>query len=295
MDARWFRPVVVILWISTMTWLTVEKVLPQLLRGDPPTYRSILAGDEGTATNAWALYLNDQEIGVAETRVEKSPAGQKLLHHRLNISKFRFQELLPDALKRLLRSDLVNLAPTSAAIRGTIELDANDQLKRLEADVRWGTIRDFIHLSGIVKEDELRIFAVAMGNVALPPTKIPLTTQTVLCESLAPLGQIPGLRIGQKWTVPVFSPLQPTSPVEYLRAEVTRTEPLMWNERVARCFVIEYTRQSGVGGPHDLQGQVWVRDDGFVLKQEARLLNAKLTFVRHPPDSTLSIENFDDE
>ena len=40
MEHRWMKGVVVLFWMATMTWLVVEKVLPPLERGDPPTFHS---------------------------------------------------------------------------------------------------------------------------------------------------------------------------------------------------------------------------------------------------------------
>ena len=39
---------VVALWLSATGWLVVEKVLPPMLVGQPPNYRSVVEAHEGT-------------------------------------------------------------------------------------------------------------------------------------------------------------------------------------------------------------------------------------------------------
>src|SRR5690348_13075216 len=43
MYSRWFSVAVVLFWVATMGWLIHHKILPPLVVGDPPTYRSIIA------------------------------------------------------------------------------------------------------------------------------------------------------------------------------------------------------------------------------------------------------------
>ena len=50
-----------------------------------------------------------------------------------------------------------------------------------------------------------------------------------------------------------------------------------WN-----TLVVEYRKSSGAGGLQDVRGQMWVRADGLVLKQQAALLTSQLVFVRVP-------------
>jgi hypothetical protein len=35
MGSRWFNTLVVLVWLTTTTWLVVAKVVPPLKRGDP--------------------------------------------------------------------------------------------------------------------------------------------------------------------------------------------------------------------------------------------------------------------
>src|SRR5207244_1445212 len=41
MEHRWTQLVITLFWLATMTWLTVEKILPPLRRGEPPSFRSV--------------------------------------------------------------------------------------------------------------------------------------------------------------------------------------------------------------------------------------------------------------
>ena len=67
MGHRFFNSVVVVFWLSTMTWLIVAKVLPPLQVGEPPSYRSVYAVDRDSPPEpiCWEMLWNDQPMGWA--------------------------------------------------------------------------------------------------------------------------------------------------------------------------------------------------------------------------------------
>ncbi len=68
MANRIFVAVVFLLWLSTMSWLMVARILPPFFNGDPPI-RS-LAIDDGPV--CWQVELGDRPIGYA---VSQAAAG----------------------------------------------------------------------------------------------------------------------------------------------------------------------------------------------------------------------------
>jgi hypothetical protein len=99
---------------------------------------------------------------------------------------------------------------------------------------------------------------------------------------------MPGLRIGQEWTVPVYSPLRfsdSRNPVEILHAKVEDRESVVIGEEPVLTSVVVYRSDSGaiLGGAQTPRGKLWVADDGTVLKQSTRLFGSQLTFLRAEP------------
>src|SRR6185436_1668063 len=92
----------------------------------------------------------------------------------------------------------------------------------------------------------------------------------------------PNLHLGQAWTIPVFSPFRPNSPLEILQATVEAEEFIRWNGEVVPVWTVVYRRDagSGIASAGKPRAKIWVRRDGLVLQQEVSLLNAELRFVR---------------
>ncbi len=66
MEHRWFKVVVVLFWMGTMTWLVVEKVLPPLYRGEPPSIQSVYGGMEPDSPPVcWTVSWDNKPIGWA--------------------------------------------------------------------------------------------------------------------------------------------------------------------------------------------------------------------------------------
>ena len=105
-----------------------------------------------------------------------------------------------------------------------------------------------------------------------------------MSDELSPQVRMPGLRTGQTWTVPLYSPFRsPSSPLEILQAVVEREDSLTWGGRTVPCRVIVYRGDSGSGqAGSEIRGRVWVDREGIVLRQEIAILRAHLHFIRLP-------------
>ena len=93
---------------------------------------------------------------------------------------------------------------------------------------------------------------------------------------------MPGLRVGQTWTVPLYSPFRPaTSPMEILQASVEREDKITWNGKAVPCRVIVFRNDSGSGLiGNETRGRVWVSNDGLVLCQEITVFRSQVRFFR---------------
>ena len=102
MGYRWFNAVVVLFWLSTMTWLVVVKVLPPLQIGDPPNYRSVYKIEKGEQPKpvCWDMLWNDRPIGWAENRVERTPAGVTEVRSLVHFERVPVEEVCPRSYAR---------------------------------------------------------------------------------------------------------------------------------------------------------------------------------------------------
>ena len=114
---------------------------------------------------------------------------------------------------------------------------------------------------------------------------VPLSSNALLSDAFSPQWQtqLPDLREGQFWSVPVYNPLWPSDhPLEILRATVEGTEPICWNGITVGTRLVVYRSESGSGdgGSQKPRGKLWVRRDGAVLRQQGMLFDSTITFVR---------------
>jgi hypothetical protein len=109
-----------------------------------------------------------------------------------------------------------------------------------------------------------------------------LPPNALMTDELSPQSLMPGLRVGQSWTVPMYSPFRaPSDPIEVLQALVEREDNITWGGQRAKCRVIVYRPDAGSGlSNSEPRGRVWVRDDGLVLRQEVTVLRSHMQFLR---------------
>ena len=102
-------------------------------------------------------------------------------------------------------------------------------------------------------------------------------------DTLSPQAWLPGLREGQRWSVPSYSPLRPpNNPLELLKATVEGLEPMTWGGRREQVWRVVYRSDPGFGLASDKapREKLWVRLDGAVLRQQVMVFDCVLTFVR---------------
>jgi len=120
----------------------------------------------------------------------------------------------------------------------------------------------------------------------------------MVSNEFAPYAYMRDLRIGQTWTVPVYSPFNaPTEPLKMVQASVDRQEPIEWNGQTVRALVVVYRDQATLAAESDddVVGQMWVRRDGTVLRQDLELLGKKMTFERLPDEQATQLDLWDEQ
>ena len=283
MHSRWYSVSVLLLWLTTMGWLVRQKVWPSLVVGDPPDYQAILAVQKDSPPVGWSLVWNDRKnLGWAVTSTSPLPNGLTEVRSHVHFSELPLSDIIPEWLYGLLQpSDSRGIRLTMDA-RSALIFDPLRRLSQFESTIRFQPKVDAVKVQGRIEGARL-FLSIHCGDSSPSETDVPAPRNAILSDALSPLGYLPGLRLGQCWTVEVYSPLRPpTSPSEILHAAVEAKMPMTWNGRIVDTWEVVYRSDPGsalasAGSP---RGKLWVRSDGAVLKQQVTVLRSTLTFVR---------------
>ena len=310
MSSRWYNVAVAVLWLATMGWLFKEKILPPLIVGEPPSYRTILESDDDLAVPvSWNIELNGQPLGWATSRIRRHADGVCEMHSRVHLSRLPLAELTPAWMTTFVKLLEGNRAAPETIIAlesvNVVEIDPLGRLIGFHSRTRLGPAPSAgdslrspgllmnISIKGTMEGEQLNV-VVQSGEFAYP-TKVSVPADALMGDALSPQTRLPNLRVGQTWTVPIYSPFRPpTSPLDLLHATVERSDPIVWNDHVVPTLLVVYRDDPGSGltSNQAARGQVWVDHSGAVLKQEVALLTSRLTFVRRSSDEAIDPESF---
>jgi hypothetical protein len=280
MNSRWYNTTVVALWLVTMSWLVYKKVLPPLLVGEPPSYQQVIEAQNRDPAVGWRVLWKEKSLGWALTDTKSQPTGLTEVHGRVHFDAFPMSTMAPIWLQPFLVLAKKPLDHLSLDANSAMLIDAFGGLLRFDSAVQLLPLIDEITMRGTVDGGQLQLL-IRSGSqsfsheIALPP-------KALLADALSPQTRLPDLHVGQTWSVPVFNPLWPTkSPIEIISAKVETSETILWNGELERAWLVVYRYDSGTGETNqNVQGKLWVRHDGAVLRQEAMLLDSSIVFVR---------------
>jgi hypothetical protein len=282
---RWFNAVIVIFWLSTMTWLVIAKVLPPLQIGEPPSYRSIyaVARDERPEPVCWDLLWNDRSMGWARTQVQRTHADVTEVRSLVHFDRVPVDELAPAWMRPIVRRAVEPIGALAMDANSRIEIDPLGRLSAFRSTMWAQNHPEAIIITGKVQGTMLK-GSVRTGRIQQPFERY-LPPDALMGDELSPQAHMPGLNVGQQWTVPVYSPLRSSgsnNPIEILQAKVEGHEMVTMGDETIKTLAVEYRSDSGaiLTGSHSLRGKLWVADDGTVLKQTAYLFGSQLTFLR---------------
>ncbi len=279
MTNRAFNMIVVLFWLATMTWLVSVKVLPPMRVGEPPDYASIIDESIERPPVCWSIHLQDRPIGWAASKVVLRRDGVSEVTSRVYLGDLPWEDLAPTWLAGVLKPVFDDLGPLDIDKRSRLVIDPLGRPVDFDSRVRVANLPDAIRVKGQIEGSTLSL-EVKSGELVykrdcyLPPGAL-------LTDELSPQGLMPRLRVGQRWTVPLYSPLRAANnPIEILEAVVDREDTIRWAGKVHPCRVIIYRSDAGSGLMDRTRGRVWVRNDGLVLQQEVSVLKSDLRFVR---------------
>jgi hypothetical protein len=282
---RAFNFGVVVFWLATMTWLVIVKVLPPLQVGEPPNYRSVYTAQSTREPQhvAWQMLWNDKRMGWATTSILQRHGGVTEVRSFVHFRRVPVEELAPPWLRAPLRSAVESIGTLSMDAGSRMDIDPIGRLSYISS--RMGVVghNAEIHIQGKVRGTTIK-GTVRAGSQVLPFERY-LPPNALMGDELSPQARIPGLRVGQEWTVPVYSPLRFTenrNPVEVLHAKVDGYESIPEGDKSVLALTVIYRSDSGsiLGGGQTPRGKLWVAEDGTVLRQTAYLFGSQLTFER---------------
>jgi len=288
MHSRWFNAAVVLLWLTTMGWLVKAKVLPPLIKGEPPSYRRIVASRLNEPPIGWNILVNDRQLGWALTEVGPSPIGLTEIRGRAHLDKLPLKHLTPNWLKPLtnfLELSAGDESKLQLDVRSLITIDPLGRLSQFESTVWLLPWRERLRVRGNVEGGKMEIILSAGGLTF--NHEFPLPANALLSDALSPQTELPGLHQGQSWSVPIYSPLWPNQPLEIIRATVEDKEPIFWDDDVHEAWLVVYRSDGATSGESQKpKGRLWVRPDGAVLKQQVAFFDLAVTFERLDKEKT---------
>ena len=275
-----FNVIVVLFWLATMSWLTVSKILPPLRVGEPPNYASILQDTADEPPVCWSIRMRDRMVGWAANKVVHRKDGIHELYSRVYLGEVPLEELAPGWLASVLKPLFLDTRYMDIDKRSCFIVDPLGRLAEFDSRVRLGSIEDAIHIHGQIEGALLKL-SVQSGELSANLERT-LAPSALMSDELSPQARMPGLRVGQTWTVPIYSPFRaPNSPLEILQAIVEREDRFQWEGENVLTRVIVYRGDAGSGiGGGESRGRMWVRDDGVVLRQEVIVFHSPVQFDR---------------
>jgi hypothetical protein len=282
MNSTWYNVAVVLLWLACMGWLISQKVVPALILGEPPSYRTVIEAQRDDPLVGWSMSWNDRPIGWALTRTTALPNGLTEVDSKVRFEKLPLDEMLPVWLKGLIASgeDLPNGLEVEA--NSHVIFDPLQRMSQFESSVGLPGTDSIFKIRGTIDGQDLHLI-IRTGDFSYE-SDVKLPETALLNDSLSPQTKLPGLREGQSWSIRSYSPLRPrTDPFEILRATVESRAATLWGGRTVDAWLVVYRRDSGSGsGSQSPRGRLWVLDDGTIIRQEAALFDATMSFVRLP-------------
>ncbi len=277
-----FNVVVILFWLATMSWLVVAKIVPPLRVGEPPSYASIVNESPDEPPACWAIRMRGQTVGWAVNGLERRKEGIAEFYSRVYLAELPLDELAPGWLATVLKPVFANLKLIDVNKQSKLVVDPLGRLSEFESRVHLGGIPDAIKVSGQVEGSTLKL-TVKSGDVSVTADRT-MTPNSLMSDELSPQTRMPNLRVGQTWTVPLYSPFRaPHSPVEILQATVEREDRCRWGGRSVPTRLVVYRGDSGSGrGGDQTRGRMWVRHDGVVLRQEVTVFATPIQFERLP-------------
>jgi hypothetical protein len=273
MGNRIFVGVVMMLWLGTMSWLMVARILPPFFQGEPPTTGNRIS-EEPTC---WEIQYNDKRVGHAVSQAVPGALNTTEIHSRVILENIEVKELAPQWMGSLVRV----LGDVSLDIRSRFSLDSLNHLSQFNTKVRINDLPLVMRVTGVVDGPDLKLKIQSGDSTHEVVYAAPSDSQ--LGNELIPDPKLLSIYVGRKWQQELYSPFRPPgNSLEIVQAEVVEERYIDHRGERVHARKIEYRSLSsaGVAANNNRRAVVWVADDGMVVRQDIFLMNAKLRFER---------------
>ncbi|MAT71451.1 MAG: hypothetical protein CMJ58_18235 [Planctomycetaceae bacterium] len=274
MANRIFVGAVVLLWVGSMSWLIIDKVVPSYFGGPPPA----AGGFEVGKPVGWRVEWAGREVGRACSVRLPGAAGTSDIHNRVLLDEVPLLDLAPGWMRTVV-GDIGDLK-FDAATR--LEFDSLNNFASFESRVKINEIPDVLRMTGRMNGSYLQL-KIRSGELSYPAS-IPIANDSALSEALFPDAKLPYMYVGKAWHEEVYHPFRsPSQPVETIEVEVVGEEILEKGDESIRVFRVDYRGEASPGIPEEarLQAVAWVTPDtGLVVRQDVYVGQSKLRFVR---------------
>ena len=272
------------------SWLFISRVLPTITSDNPPGYQSIYTPTKDTSTVAWTIMLNDRPAGSALSIVEPSPYGTVTVWSNLQLDKIPLNDLLPPWANSLLGANVGTFPPSiELDAFGCMTINSLGELRDFESIVKVPGVEQTVRLHGKITPGNKVTVLLRSGDLHYETSR-QLPNDLSIRDELSPQATMAGVSQGQRWTVPIYSPLRPShKPIEILYASVAGHEVLYFNNQLVNADIVNYRTT-----PNDHQpprSRMWVGPRGMVLQHESTILGAKLLFQRRTDMAAASLAN----
>ena len=295
MSSRWYNAAVVLLWLSSMTWLVATKLLPSWLRGEPPDSQKILSAQKLEPAVGWKILWNGRKLGTAVTKTLPLPFDLTQVRSLIHFDRLPIPDVAPSPVRKLF-PDLDRIGTlVKIEIRTDLDFEPLGRLSRFDTAIgipEEGSpnivqSRPPMHMTGAIDGPKLSVW-IRLGDS--PPWEkpdIPVPRDAMLRDAFSPQSQLPGLHQGQTWAIETYNPMRliaTNDPKEVIHATVEGLTRVPWEDGQLEAWVVVFRGDPGsslvAGG--DVRGKLWVAKDGRVLKQEMPLFDSTMDFVRLP-------------
>jgi hypothetical protein len=292
---------VVVAWSASMTWLVVHKVLPPLMIGEPPGYVAVVNTEGPQPPVGWDLSWNGGRLGWAVSTIKRQENLTTEIRSHIHFDQLPLEQWAPGWLQPFMSAGFPRGARAAMEAESTMTIDPLGRLADFDSALRLRPWQSLVRVRGLIDGNKLKLF-VHMADFSAEP-EIPLPAGARLTDSLAPQVRLPGLWLGQQWSVSSYSPInflcdpigfvEGRNPLEVLQARVERLVPIEWQQRREHVWMVVYCKEpqteSWSGAGEQICNRLWVRRDGTILRQQVMLGRSVLTFSRLPDDRATSL------
>ncbi len=293
---RLFPLAVITFWLTSMGWLLKTKIIPVVFVAAAPTQHAL--PPEASAApqiELWDILWKDRTIGKATITATRHGAGGQIdsvvSFERLPIDQMLHEFFGP--ANHLLRMALrdVDTAPLSLHLNNTMFINADRSLERFYSGVQLDGVGRLFDLRGTVSEGIMAVDVVAVGDVwpqdfprTLLHKEFDIPTGGFVTDAFSPQSQLAHLSVGRIWRFHTYRTMSLGQSLQLVEARVESLQDVVWEGNVETVFVVSL-RSAGndLSATDDSWGQMWVREDGQVLRQSLRAGNLEIVFLRRSP------------